>query len=186
LLEINKNFFEECRKTHLQTGKPFFPIKDWDAKHIKRPDEHDYYIKLSFHIIRPGKEQFLLNRLKKGNEWPDKGVEIPIALSPYVGRCMLEQTGSVAYKKGQCDPRDINSLDGYKFELIRSFPIRGLYSAINFKLMYNSKETKYFLNRQIGIKNKGNQGGVEIPVQFLEQIGRYLIECNEMIRNQTI
>jgi hypothetical protein len=181
MLEVEKDFFENCRKTYKSTGKIFFLIKDWSPKNVKRMDERDYLIKLSFHIIRAGKEQFLVNRHRKGNERPDKGVEIPISIAPYVGKCMIEQTSNNAYKKGQCDIKNVQNFSGYTFELIRGFPTLTK-GAINFKLMHNSKETKYFLNRQIGITEIGNQAGVEIPKEMLEQIGRYLIECTKIIK----
>jgi len=181
VLEIEKSFFDECRKIHQKTSENFFLIKDWDAKNIKRIDERDYRIKLSFQITQSGREQLLLNRHKKGNATPDKGVVIPISVSPYIGQCMQKQIGENGYQKGSCDSKDIGKKDAYTFELIQSFPLEDSNDTINFKLMHNSKETKYFLNNQFDPSATGNKSGVEIPKTMLEQVGRYLIQCPQMI-----
>ena len=54
------------------------------------------------------------------------------------------------------------------------------WKSIALKLMYNAKETKYFLNIQKHTEDR-NQHGVEIPIDFIEQIGRYLDAIPKMV-----
>ena len=180
MIEINKNFFRECREKNNSSGETFFEIKRWGSDNIKRIDEMEYQRVLSFHIIGPGREQLNLNRKRKSNIGFDGGVEIPIGIAPHVGKIMIAQTMGNPYIKGECDIRDVGKYFGYTFERIQGFPV-GPNVAINFKLMYNDKETKYFVNKQKGVK--GDQPGVEIPIQMLEQVGRYLIECSKMCKS---
>ncbi len=132
---------------------------------------------LSFQITESGKEQLFLNRIK--NEKRERGVEIPFDLSQEVGRWLFRQTGPDAYQKEECNPEETGKLGDYTFETIKTFEVDS-WKSIALKLMYNAKETKYFLNIQKHTEDR-NQHGVEIPIDFVEQIGRYLDAIPKMV-----
>jgi len=159
MVEIDDNFFENCRNR----GQGFYPIKEWP--------KDNYRIVLSFQITVSGREQLFLNRIK--NERRERGVEIPLNLAQEVGQCLFKQTSSDAYQKGEYVPDDVGKLGDYKFELIKKFEIN-YEKTIALKLMHSPTDTKYFLNIEKESSDNPFQHGVEIPIDFVEQIERYL------------
>ena len=181
MIRIDDDFFERCRKENLENRKNFFLIKEWALGAFKHTNERDYSIKLTFHIIGPGREQLNLNKHRQGSERPDPGVEIPPDRAQEIAGWLLKQLGSEAYQKGQCKKEWTEEKYGYKFEIIRKFAIDN-FTDINLKLMYNENETKYFINKQKGFSSDSNRKGVEIPKQMLEQIAQYLVIASEKIQ----
>lgn len=159
MVEIDDDFFKNSRNS----GVGFYEIKSW----LK----DNYRIVLTFQITVSGREQLFLNRIK--NERRERGAEIPLNLAQEVGQQLFKQTSSGAYQKGECNPEDIGKLGEYTFELIKKFEIDSE-KTITLKLMHSPSETKYFLNIEKASSDYPFQYGVEIPIDFVEQIGRYL------------
>jgi len=159
MVEIDDDFFENCRNR----GQGFYPIKEWP--------KDNYRIVLSFQITVSGREQLFLNRIK--NERRERGAEIPLNLAQEVGQWLYKQTSSNAYHKGECAQDNIGKLGDYTFELIKKFEIN-YEKTIALKLMHSPTDTKYFLNIEKESSDNPFQHGVEIPIDFVEQIGRYL------------
>ncbi len=159
MVEINDGFFDNCRKS----GQGFYQIKSWP--------KDNYSIVLSFQITTSGREQLFLNRIK--NEKRERGVEIPLNLAQEVGRWLFKQTSSDAYQKGGCNQEERGKLGDYTFETIKKFKVN-TEKSITLKLMHSFRETKYFLNIENEFDTNKFQRGVEIPLDFVEQIGRYL------------
>ena len=149
----------------------FKKIKDWKIG--------DDIITLSLQISDFGNKQLFLNRQRKMTGYKhESGVEIPFEYANELALYLKNETTDNAYVKGTCDEKDIGKLDGYTFETIKKFILRDG-KVLNLKLMYNSNETKLFLNRQSGIGNQGNERGVEISHTLAQEIALALREAIE-------
>ncbi len=149
----------------------FKKIKDWKIG--------DDIITLSLQISDFGNEQLFLNRQRKKTGYKhEPGVEIPLEYANELALWLKNQTTDNAYVKGTCNEKDIGKLDDYTFEIIKKFILRDG-KVLNLKLMYNSNETKLFLNRQSGIDNQGNERGVEISHTLAQEIALALREAIE-------
>ena len=126
----------------------FNKIKDWKVG--------DSIITLSLQSNYFGNQQLFLNRQRRKTGYKNEGgVEIPFEYANAIALCLEKQITDNAYAKGTCEKNDIGRMGDYTFETIKKFILRDG-RVINLKLMYNSYETKLFLNRQSGFGNKGN------------------------------
>jgi hypothetical protein len=181
MCEIDREFFEKCRKEYVESGEHFYPIKEWALGSFRKPNEKDYGIKLTFHIISKDREQLNLNKEMQGLNKPEKGVGIPPDKLVEVAEWLLKQLGPEAYQEGQCEKEGLEEAYGYKFEIIKKFD-KDNFTDINLKLMHNLNETKYFLNTQKKFGEYPHRKGVEIPKQMLEQIAQCLVIASEKMK----